>query len=78
MIDTTRVTDYALSGVELRMIANRKLFSLTSRRALIVTNTFMRGMGRMFQAYYEMSKMASPMSLFHDRDSALKWLQEGT
>lgn len=74
LIDGTGVTDYALSGNEIRMIANRKLFSPTSRRALVVTSTLMHGMGRMFQAYYEMSKAASPMSLFRDRDSALKWL----
>lgn len=74
LLDGTRVTDYALSSVEVNMIANRKLFSPTSRRALLVRSALLYGMGRMFQSYYEMSKAASPMWLFHDRESALKWL----
>jgi len=74
LMDFTRFTDVDLSVSEIRMAANRKLFSPTSRRALVVAGTFMYGMARMFQAYYEMSKTASPSGVFRDLPSALKWL----
>lgn len=74
LLDGIEVTNYALSVNEIRMIVQRKLFSPTSRRALVVNSTYLYGMARMLQTFYELSKMASPMSIFHDRDSALKWL----
>lgn len=74
LLDGTRATDYALSGDQIRFIMNRKLFSPTSRRAFVVTSKYAYGMARMLATYYEMSTEASPMSIFHDQDSALKWL----
>jgi len=74
LIDATSVTDYALSASEIRVAVNRKLFSPTSQRAFVVATTFMYGIGRMLQIYYEMSERASPAAVFHDRRSALKWL----
>ena len=75
LLDGTAVTDYALSVDEIRIIVGRNLFSPTSRRALVVTSTFLYGIGRMLQTYLELSKAASPTSIFPDRASALKWLE---
>lgn len=74
LMDGTAATDYALSVDQIKTIVGRKVFSPTSRRAIVVTSTFMYGMGRMLQAYLELSKAASPTSVFPDRESALKWL----
>jgi len=74
LMDGTSVADFALSANEIRRVVGRKLFSPMSRRALVVTNKFMYGMARMLSTYYEMSNVSSPMSIFHDRTSALKWL----
>ena len=73
-MDGTSVTNFDLSADEIRTAASRKIFSPTSRRAFVGTSTFMYGMGRMVQTYYEMSKEASPMTIFHDRAAAWKWL----
>ena len=74
LIDATSVTAYALSGSEIRVVVNRKLFSPSSKRAFVGATTFMYGIGRMLEIYYEMSERASPAAVFRDRRSALKWL----
>jgi len=74
LMDGTDVTDFALSADEIRMVVSRRIFSRTSRRALVVTSTLLYGIGRMLQTYLELSKAASPTSIFPDRVSALKWL----
>lgn len=74
LLDGTAATDYALAGDQIRLIVSRRVFSPTSRRALVVSSNYAYGIARMLATYYEMSEVASPMSIFHDRDSALKWL----
>jgi hypothetical protein len=74
LLDATAVTTMVASEAQVRTVAERKLFSPTSRRAFVVASTFTYGMGRMLQTYNEMSDAASPISIFGDRASALKWL----
>ena len=73
LMEGTDVTDFALSADEIRVLTTRKVFSPMSRRALIVGNTFLYGMGRMLQTYHELSETA-PLTIFRDRASALQWL----
>jgi hypothetical protein len=74
LMDGIAIRDFELSSDQIRMIVNRRVFSPTSRRALLVGSTFLYGMGRMLQTYLELSKAASPTNVFYDRASALKWL----
>ncbi|SRR6266700_3927832 len=74
LIDMTAVTSLDISVDEAKMIARRKLFSSTSRRAFVATSPTIFGMGRMMEAYHEMSNVASQVRVFYDLPSALKWL----
>ena len=74
LIDGTAITAVDMSVNDIRMAVDRKLFSSTSRRALVATRPFIYGMARMMATYLEMSKAASPASVFRDFPSALKWL----
>lgn len=74
LIDARGIIGMSASPDQVRMIAQRPLFSPKSRRAFIVTAAFTYGMARMLQTYNEMSVASSPMSIFGDRVSALKWL----
>jgi len=74
LIDLTAVTSLDISADEARAIAGRKLFSFTSRRALVATSPAIFGMGRMMEVYNEMSEVASQVRIFYDLPSALKWL----
>ena len=59
---------------EAKTIARRRLFSPTSRRAFVTATPTIFGMGRMMQAYNELSNVASQVRVFYDHPSALKWL----
>jgi hypothetical protein len=68
------VTSLDISVDEAKVIATRKLFSSTARRALVATSPTIFGMGRMMEVYNEMSNVASQVRIFYDLPSALKWL----
>lgn len=74
LVDATGMTALDASVDEIRIMAQRQLFSPTSRRAFVVANTFTYGMGRMLQSYNELSTSPSVISIFGDRASAVKWL----
>jgi hypothetical protein len=72
--DATLATDTDLSANNVRILYQRKVFSPSSRRAVIAPNAFTYGMARMLQSYVELSKNPSQVAVFRDRASALKWL----
>jgi hypothetical protein len=74
LLDMTAVISLDLSVGEAQIAASRRLFSPTSRRAFVATSPTIFGMGRMMEAYHELSTAASLASIFHDLPSALKWL----
>jgi hypothetical protein len=74
LIDLTAVTSLDISIDEAKIIARRRLFSSTSRRAFVATSPTVFGMGRLMEAYHEMSNAASRVRVFYDLPSALKWL----
>ena len=74
LIDLRAATSLDLSVNEAKTIARRRLFSPTSRRAFVTANPTIFGMGRMMQAYNELSNVASQVRVFYDHPSALKWL----
>ena len=74
LIDLRAATSLDLSVDEAKIIARRRLFSPTSRRAFVAANPTIFGMGRMMEAYNELSNAASQVRVFYDLPSALKWL----
>ena len=74
LLDATAVTAMEITVDNIRQAVRRKLFSITSRRAFLVSSTFIYGMARMIQTYNELSHGAAPVSVFRDRASALRWL----
>jgi hypothetical protein len=75
LVDVTSVSDVTLSGDHLRRLMGRKIFSPTSRIAVVASGAFLYGMLRMTQSYQEMAPVEQPpVSIFKDRVLALKWL----
>ena len=72
--DATLATDTDLSEHNVRMLYQRRVFSASSRRAVVAPTDFAFGMARMLQAYLELSGTAHPVKIFRDRASALRWL----
>lgn len=72
--DATLATDSDLSTDNTRTLFKRKVFSATSRRAVIAPSEFAYGMARMLEAHVELSKNGPVVAVFRDRASALKWL----
>ena len=72
--DATLATDSDLAPNNLGRLYDRRVFSDTSRRAVIAPTSFTYGMARMLKTYVELSKNGPLVEVFRDRDSALKWL----
>ena len=63
-----------MTGDHVRLLARRKIFSATSKRAFVATSPAVFGVGRMWEILTEMSDNPSQIRLFYDLPSALKWL----
>jgi hypothetical protein len=74
LIDGSAVTSLEMSQHEIRMIASRRLFSPSSRRAVVATKPAVFGIARMMQAFHDSGKQEAEISVFYERQSALKWL----
>jgi hypothetical protein len=74
LIDVTSATAWEIATDDLRMLARRKVFSPTSRRAWLATMPESFGLGRMAQAFHEVSGSPSEVCTFYDLSAALKWL----
>ena len=74
LIDATRVTETMLTSFELAALARRTKFSTNSRRALVAASPVVFGLGRMFEAYLQLSGLAEFVGVFREMDKALKWL----
>jgi len=74
LVDCTAVTELTLSAEEARIIISRKVFSSSSRRAFVSANPAVFGMGRLMEAYNDMTVAPSQVRVFRDLASARKWL----
>jgi len=74
LLDATAITEMAITVDEIKRAVSPKVFSPTSRRAFVVSSTFMYGMARMIQTYNELSQGSTAVTIFRDRASALEWL----
>ena len=74
LIDATAATNLEISADEARALANRRIFSPKSRRALVATEPHIFGLGRMMEIYHEGLKSAD-VHVFYSMDAALNWLE---
>ncbi len=74
LVDATAVTGSDVSVEEAKRIVNRKVFSSTARRAFLGSGLSVLAAGRLMQAFSHVSKGREQISVFHERDAALKWL----
>lgn len=72
--DASLATDTDLTAGNVPLLYSRRVFSATSRRAVVAPTDFAYGMARMLQTYVDLSETAHPVEVFRDRGSALRWL----
>lgn len=72
--DASLATDTDLSAGNVPLLYSRRVFSTTSRRAVVAPTDFAYGMARMLQTYVDLSGTAHPVEVFRDREAALRWL----
>jgi len=73
LFDFRRVSEVALSNDDIRRLAQRTIFSTTSRRAFVVSGDLEFGIGRMFEAYRDIAGESGIM-MFREMKEALSWL----
>jgi hypothetical protein len=74
LVDATAVTDFEPTTAEIRSLAQRRIFSGTSRRALVGSSTLIYGVARVFQVHHEFSGTPSQVTVFYNMAAALRWL----
>ena len=74
LVDATAVTELNISIEEARQIVGRRVFSPTARRAFIGSGLSMAAAGRLMQAFARFTQGREKVSVFHEREAALKWL----
>jgi hypothetical protein len=74
LVDGTAVTVLEATPDELKIIIGRRFFSPTSRRAFLANSLPILGMGRLMELYSKMETGREQICLFHDRESAMRWL----
>ena len=78
LVDGTAVTELNISIDEARILAGRRLFSPTSRRAFLGNGLSVQIAKRFMQAYALVAKGREQISVFHERNAAMKWLGRGS
>jgi hypothetical protein len=74
LLDFTHATRFEATAAQLRTIAAQRLFSPTSRRAIVATNPAIFGLARMFQSYRTLSEEGEQVMVFRTMLEALAWL----
>lgn len=75
IVDCTRVTEFALSPNEVRMLAARSVFSHGSRRVGIAPDDLQFAMMRMFETYREIFGGGEITQVVRTREEALAWYE---
>ncbi len=74
LVDVSETTSFDLSIEEAKTIARRGIFLPSSRRAVVATDPAVFAMGRLMDVYHSMATQRNHVSVFYDREAALKWL----
>jgi hypothetical protein len=73
LLDVSEVTKFDFGVADVRVLAERGIFSPHSRRAFLVTTALAYGYGRMFEMLRD--SMGEPgIRVFRDRGEALDWI----
>jgi hypothetical protein len=73
LLDFRHATDVVITTEEIILLAARKVFSPTSRRAFVVTTDLHFGLVRMFGSYREFAGEQG-IKIFREMPPALEWL----
>ncbi len=73
IVDMRAVTSFHMTASDVRMLARRMMFSSVSKRAFVASSPYVFGMGRMWQAFIELSEHPSEVRVFDNLRSALRW-----
>jgi hypothetical protein len=73
LIDATLTTQFDVSAKEARILAECRIVSPESRRAIVATKPHIFGMARMMEIYHSDFGHAE-VHVFYSMDEALKWL----
>lgn len=74
IVDLRATTSFDMTGEQARGLARRMIFSFSSKRAFVASSPAAFGMGRMWEAFTELSDNPSQIQVFCDLSLALKWL----
>jgi hypothetical protein len=74
LVDLRAVTSFEMTSEQTRMLARRRIFSSTSKRAFLAADAAAFGMSRMWEILTELSENPSQIHVFYDLPSAIKWL----
>jgi hypothetical protein len=74
--DLSRVTEFALSPDEVRIVAARHVFAPGSRRVGIAPGDLPFAMLRMFETYREIFGSGEITQVFRTREEALAWFHD--
>jgi hypothetical protein len=77
LIDLTSVKEFAFDSDWVRQSAQHSVFSPRSRRAVLVNSAVAFGLTRMYGTYREVAGGQEQLSVFQDRDEAMRWLMDG-
>ena len=77
LFDLTHITELQVGPEEVRRLAQRHVFSPTSRRAVVVKDDLQYGLARMFEIHRELAG-ESGIRVFRNLDDALNWIFTST
>ena len=77
IVDLRATTSFEMTSEQARVLARRMIFSFSSKRAFVASRPAIFGMGRMWEAYTELSDNPSQIEVFYDLSLALKWPRLG-
>jgi hypothetical protein len=73
LADFARLTNTDISMADLQILAKQDIFSIQSRRAIIVKGELAFGFARIFELYRQLAG-ARGIRVFRTHDEALKWI----
>ena len=75
LIDMSEVTSLAMSAREAEIVSSRRIFSQTSRRALVAVLPDVFGLGRLMKTHHDISSGHELSGVFRNREAAEEWLR---
>jgi hypothetical protein len=74
LVDARAVTELNASWDEAKILVGRKFFAPTARRAFLGSGFSIAAVAKLLRAYSQIKSKPGEISVFHDPESALKWL----